>query len=105
MLTKRLSLQVLSKRFMSVHEAAAKGFTGEGAAAYEKGRPSYDNAMPQVLSILKMSTSSSTSAMNILELGAGTGKFTESFVSNASKIFFRSPSRLPYPRCHMPTSS
>lgn len=84
--SRRLCLQVLGKRTLSVHEAAVKGFTGEGAAAYEMGRPSYDNAMAQTLSILKPSGSFSTPEVKILELGSGTGKFTDSFVTNVAKL-------------------
>jgi ubiquinone/menaquinone biosynthesis C-methylase UbiE len=54
-----------------IHEAAATGFDA-GAKAYERGRPGYPNeAVEEVVRRLRMDSGSA-----VLELAAGTGKFT-----------------------------
>jgi SAM-dependent methyltransferase len=56
---------------MSMHPAAAQGFAA-GAEAYERGRPSYpDEALDHVAAQLAIGP-----ATTLLDLAAGTGKFT-----------------------------
>lgn len=63
----------------TVHAAAQKGFTAEGAAAYEKGRPIYiPGSLAHIVDIIKNNSFSDISNISIVELGSGTGKFTES---------------------------
>ena len=67
------------RAFSTVHAAAQKGFSAEGANAYEKGRPTYNSAsLAQICEIIRKSNSQKD--ISILELGSGTGKFTESLV-------------------------
>lgn len=57
----------------SIHEAAARGFSA--ASTYDTHRPSYpQSAVSALLSALKIS---GVRGARIIDLGAGTGKFTE----------------------------
>ena len=78
-------LRSLEFRFycLQVHNSASKGFTKEGAQLYESGRPSYtDESIQKVIDIAKLNSSDSHT---VLELGAGTGKFTSSFLEVSKK--------------------
>jgi SAM-dependent methyltransferase len=67
----------------NIHVTASQGFTAGSAKLYEKGRPSYDDiVLDKIISIIRSNRQTDS---NIVELGAGTGKFTSSFVSYASK--------------------
>ncbi|EEB90478.1 hypothetical protein MPER_11310 [Moniliophthora perniciosa FA553] len=62
----------------TVHTIAAKGF-GEGTnSLYDRARPSYQ---PVALSHIRAAITSSTS-LNVLEIGAGTGIFTRALLSH-----------------------
>jgi len=62
-----------------VHKSATKGFTIEGTNLYESGRPSYtEESIAKIRDIAELS---STKSNLVLELGAGTGKFTSSFLA------------------------
>ena len=64
-----------------------EGFTADGALLYELGRPSYiDEAIEKIVDICELRKISNS---KILELGAGTGKFTTSFNSFISKTGLR----------------
>jgi len=68
-----------------VHDSAVKGFTD--SQLYESGRPSYpDDSISKILDIIGESTSSKESNYRIVELGAGTGKFTRSFLLHSLKV-------------------
>jgi len=68
-----------------VHKTAMKGFTAESAAKYDAGRPSYPaESLDRILEIMFSAKMDSDHA-KVLELGAGTGKFTDSFLSYARK--------------------
>ncbi|MEO6796611.1 MAG: class I SAM-dependent methyltransferase [Candidatus Dormibacter sp.] len=72
---------------MGIHEAALNGF-GRGAPAYERGRPSYPAEavgwMTERLGIGAMST--------VVDLGAGTGKFTRALVASGARVYGVEPS-------------
>ena len=60
-----------------IRSAAEQGFGPAKTAAYERGRPTYDGAVVQ--SLLRMSgllDKSSKHQLKVVELGAGTGKFS-----------------------------
>mmetsp|Transcript_29113 Transcript_29113/g.21656 ORF Transcript_29113/g.21656 Transcript_29113/m.21656 type:complete len:308 (-) Transcript_29113:98-1021(-) len=76
-----------NSKLRMVHEAAANGFTASSTASYEQGRPEYsDDSLAQIASILRGSRSGAkeSNSFHIIELGAGTGKFTQSFSRYAS---------------------
>lgn len=77
--------------FRSVHDSAKNGFTAAAAESYEKGRPEYTlESLQQIGKILRKSGPpqdiSTKSGYRILELGAGTGKFTQSFVRFSAQL-------------------
>jgi ubiquinone/menaquinone biosynthesis C-methylase UbiE len=66
-----------------VHDAAKHGFTPESAKLYEQGRPSYPVDCLRIINKTIMQSYHPSPAplqFNLVEIGAGTGKFTESFV-------------------------
>lgn len=64
-----------------VHSSAAKGFTASGADLYNAGRPTYTpESLHRVLEVLFASKTEKELA-TVLELGAGTGKFTSTFLN------------------------
>ena len=71
----------------SVHLSAQQGFTLESGTSYEQGRPSYSTETSDLIldvfwkNIGGRNTDPSK-RFHMVELGAGTGKFTESFVSH-----------------------
>eukprot|EP01031_Cornospumella_fuschlensis_P038581 gene38581-46902_t len=70
----------------SVHAAAVKGFNAESALLYEKGRPDYPReSLDHIISLIKSSKTDSSSPTAVIELGAGTGKFTECFSRQVSE--------------------
>eukprot|EP01038_Epipyxis_sp_PR26KG_P014966 gene14966-20133_t len=77
----------------SVHQASVSGFTAKSSAAYESGRPTYSvEALNRIMNVIKDNSSVDQRFTSIVELGAGTGKFTESFwsyskQSNSSENF------------------
>lgn len=87
LVTRMTSLRLfkIDNRFfcLQVHNSASKGFTKEGAQLYESGRPSYtDESIEKIINIAKLKFSNSNI---VLELGAGTGKFTSSFLALSKK--------------------
>lgn len=66
---------------MNVHEAAAKGYE-RGAAAYEKGRPGYPPAAVEAL----VRECAIGDATTVVDLGAGTGKFTAALFDHTSEV-------------------
>lgn len=64
-----------------IHEAAARGFEA-AVEHYERGRPAYpDDAVSYLVRELGI-----TESRDILEIGAGTGKFTELIVHTGARI-------------------
>ena len=84
----RCTLRSMSSRVrmlstQNVHQTAVKGFTAESAAIYDSGRPTYNNeSLDRVLELL-FSAKVDYATPKVLELGAGTGKFSESFLKYA----------------------
>lgn len=69
-----------------VHEAAEKGF-GAGADAYDRGRPSYPpEAVAAIVRTLRLDEDKT-----VVDVGAGTGKFTELLVSTGARIIAVEP--------------
>ncbi|MEA3075759.1 MAG: hypothetical protein QOF60_667 [Actinomycetota bacterium] len=66
---------------MNIHEAAAKGFE-RGAAEYEKGRPGY----PQELVDRLVEVSGLGPGRVVVDIGAGTGKFTRMLVPTGATV-------------------
>lgn len=67
----------------TVHEAAQVGFTLESTNSYEKGRPTYSqDSLQFLMQTFWQNQSNPTNKTNLsmVEIGAGTGKFTESFI-------------------------
>jgi len=76
----KATARVLSGISSTVHATAAKGFNAEAAALYNTGRPTYSTeAMDRVIEIL-YSRFPDREKSTIVELGAGTGKFTSAFL-------------------------
>lgn len=74
-----------------VHDSAKVGFTASSAASYEKGRPEYtEESLQQLMNVLRVSgnhrVTGNTTKYNIVELGAGTGKFTQSFIRHVGPL-------------------
>jgi len=71
---------------LSVHDVAASGFGAE-AAAYERARPGYpDDAVAWIVDHLRI-----TPARTVLDLAAGTGKFTRLLVATGAPIIAAEP--------------
>jgi SAM-dependent methyltransferase len=69
-----------------VHQAAAKGFA-RGAVEYERGRPSYpDAAVEQIIREYSIGLGTS-----VVDLGAGTGKFTRLLAPTGATILAVEP--------------
>ena len=71
---------------MNVHDAAAKGYA-RGAADYEKGRPGYPPAAIDVL-VRECGIDGRTT---VLDLGAGTGKFTRLLLAQTPTVLAVEP--------------
>ncbi len=70
---------------MSVHETASSGY-GQAADLYARARPSYpDEAVDWLLAEL--------STGELVEIGAGTGKFTAALVARGVRVLPSSLSR------------
>jgi SAM-dependent methyltransferase len=66
---------------VTVHRAAAQGFE-RGAAVYERARPSYPpEAVDHVVSVLGLAP-----GRTLVDLGAGTGKFTRLLTPSGARI-------------------
>ena len=71
---------------MAVHPVAARGFDS-GAAAYERGRPSYPStAVDLVVEELGIGLGS-----RVVDLGAGTGKWTRLLVERGARVYAVEP--------------
>jgi SAM-dependent methyltransferase len=69
----------------AVHDTATKGFTADSASSYESGRPSYTTeSLDRIIEVVFAAKPDSDEA-KVLELGAGTGKFTKSLLEYVSK--------------------
>lgn len=75
----------------SVHLIAATGFTSDGAALYDKGRPDYEHV--HVARVLELAGVPSMTGADgrfpskpIVELAAGTGKFTRPLVARLREL-------------------
>ena len=78
-----LRFYCVNKDYVNVHNSASKGFTKEGTQLYESGRPSYtEESIAKIADIAKLSSSK---FHTVLELGAGTGKFTSGFLAFSKK--------------------
>lgn len=74
------STVVMEHPATKVHASAAKGFTAASASLYNTGRPTYTaESLQRVLEVL-FSSKTENSAATVLELGAGTGKFSTIFL-------------------------
>jgi SAM-dependent methyltransferase len=74
-------LALLRFRPMSIDHVASSGFEA-GAGAYERARPGYPSgAVAWLLDRLKITPSSA-----VLDLGAGTGKLTQSLVPTGARV-------------------
>jgi len=71
-------LRQSSNNFRSVHQISKSGFNDATADAYEQARPSYPKGTVQYIKEV-ITNKGLPSTLNVLELGAGTGKFTRSF--------------------------
>ena len=72
---------------MGIHETALTGF-GRGAPAYERGRPGYPaEAVDWMTERLGIGASST-----VVDLGAGTGKFTRALVASGARLYAVEPS-------------
>jgi SAM-dependent methyltransferase len=71
----------------AIHESARLGFGAATIAAYEKGRPEYSREhVDRVLDVMGISGAADAAtglfpALPLLELGAGTGKFTKALAA------------------------
>lgn len=70
----------------SVHETALKGFQ-VAASAYERGRPEY---LPEAVNFL-LKTLKISSGKTVVDLGAGTGKFTRLLAADGVKLIAVEP--------------
>jgi SAM-dependent methyltransferase len=71
---------------MPVHPVAASGFDS-GAAAYERGRPSYpSSAVDLVVEELRIGP-----GVRVVDLGAGTGKWTRLLVERGARVLAVEP--------------
>ena len=71
---------------MNVHDAAAKGYA-RGAADYEKGRPGYPDAAIETL----VRACAIVEGTTVVDLGAGTGKFTRHLFAHTSRVIAVEP--------------
>jgi ubiquinone/menaquinone biosynthesis C-methylase UbiE len=71
---------------VNIHEAAAKGFE-RGAAEYEKGRPGYPQAVVDRL----VEVSGLGPGKVVVDVGAGTGKFTRMLVPTGATVIAVEP--------------
>ncbi|TMD85418.1 MAG: class I SAM-dependent methyltransferase [Chloroflexi bacterium] len=71
---------------MSIHRTAAEGF-GRAAAAYERGRPGY----PQAAIDWMVDQLDITSASTVVDLGAGTGKFSRMLRPTGARVIAIEP--------------
>jgi len=71
---------------VDVHRAAAEGF-GRAAATYERGRPSYPEAAVDWL-VTSLGIGQGTT---VIDLGAGTGKFTRMLRPTGARIIAIEP--------------
>ena len=72
--------------YSNIHPIAAKGF-GEAADYYERGRPDYPvAALKFLVKTLRINRRS-----RVLDLGAGTGKFTRRLLSSRARLIAVEP--------------
>jgi len=79
------NLSIIHRNLRLVHNVAAKGFHEENVQIYDKFRPQYPaSTIGYIDSIICDSMKRNNhNSNNILELGAGTGKFTQSFLQHS----------------------
>lgn len=69
-----------------IYSSASEGF-GQGAAAYEKGRPDYPAlAVSHLLTVLNIKKGTT-----LVDLAAGTGKFTRLIVPSKAEVIAIEP--------------
>jgi SAM-dependent methyltransferase len=72
-----------------LHPSAQSGFSKENIERYEIGRPSYSpEVLNNVIKLIEKSTKSPShnEPYSILEIGAGTGKFTTAFLNSVKNM-------------------
>ncbi len=81
----RIIRTILTRKMSTVHATAVKGFTAKEASMYNQGRPSYsEEALDLINQILSPPADNS---LVLIELGAGTGKFTKAYAKQLGKSF------------------
>jgi SAM-dependent methyltransferase len=79
-------LRMLSNKVHQVHEIAQSGFSDDNVDKYNRGRPGYDSqSLGMVNELLEGSWDPNDPLRRIVELGAGTGKFTRDFLTKYPK--------------------
>jgi len=72
-----------------VHDIAQMGFANDNVDKYNRGRPGYDlTSLEMIDKLLQRSWDLKDESRRIVELGAGTGKFTKDFLANYPKYRF-----------------
>lgn len=67
---------------VGVHKVAEIGFADSNVGKYNRGRPGYDSASLQIIDhLLQPSWDLSDPTRRLVEVGAGTGKFTQDFLA------------------------
>lgn len=90
-LKRNINLFSYTKRYI-LHPSAQTGFTTDNIERYEVGRPSYSintiNIVNQIIKekYLNNNNSNNNKTCSLLEIGAGTGKFTTSYLNEITKI-------------------
>lgn len=84
-----IGLIFFCEKKMNVHSTAASGFSASNVDKYNRGRPDYPvEAVVYIDSLLDTALSANArvgEAADIIELGSGTGKFTQSFISHTER--------------------
>lgn len=70
----------------TLHHSAQTGFTLSNISNYEKGRPSYSSKTIQMINKIIYEKYSKKSNCSLLEIGAGTGKFTTAYFNEITRF-------------------